>query len=79
MKKEVYEIKIKDYIQKKLKTFNIDKNSLDYKLFYETYRKTYYDEWQFNQIIGYLKLYRLGNCIYADYWKIDKQRIPLII
>lgn len=77
MNEEKYYEKLEKNIQKELNKYRgKSKNTDDYKNYEECIRGLNYRDWEFNQIVGYLKLYRLNSRIYADFWKIDKQRIP---
>ncbi len=38
------------------------------------YYKTIWNPWKYNDIIGYLNLYILGNQFRADLWKVEKER-----
>lgn len=37
--------------------------------------KKFGGQWEFNEIIGYIKLYSVGNQIRGEYFQIDKKRI----
>lgn len=37
--------------------------------------KNYGGAWQFNEIIGYIRLYFSGSQVLGDYWQIDAKRI----
>lgn len=37
--------------------------------------ESYGGAWNYNEIIGYLRLHFLGNQIRAEYWKVDRKRI----
>lgn len=38
------------------------------------HRKTYGGDWEFNEIIGYIKLYFMGTQVRGEYWSTDSKR-----
>jgi hypothetical protein len=76
MKQDTYENKLKQKLIREKAKYNLKKNNPNYELANEAIRKFAFREWNYNQIVGYLKLYRLGDNISADFWKIDNERIP---
>ncbi len=78
MTKETYDRKMKEIFEKEKRKFNLQEDDPNYNLALNSIREYKFRDWEFNQIIGFLKLYCNHNKtrIYADYWRIDKKRIP---
>lgn len=60
----------KKYQEFASKCYMIDKKDIDY--FFSQLNICY--PWKYNEIIGYLNLYILGNQLRIDYWKVNKKR-----
>lgn len=85
LKKEKYYKELEEY--KKVHLFGSDENEIKLKKkFYQKYpdRKILFEQhlnkvfgriWEYNEIIGYIKLYSVGNQIRGEYFQIDKKRI----
>ncbi len=76
MKKDVYKKKMKLKLAKEKDLYGVSENLPETDDAVRSIRRRIFRSWEYNQIIGYLKLYRLGNRVYADFWKINKSRIP---
>ena len=51
-------------------------NDPNLKTQYESHlRKSYGGSWEFNEIIGYIKLYFYGTQIRGEYWKVNAKKI----
>lgn len=77
MSEEDYYKRTENALQKEIKKYNLTKDNPNYEDVTDILKRQICREWEFNQIIGYLKLYRLNSKIYADFWKIDKKRMIL--
>jgi hypothetical protein len=77
MNPEGYKIRIEKSLQKSRDGLRLKKDNPNYEDVNDLLRKQICIEWEYNQIIGYLKLYRLNDRIYAEVWKIDKKRMSL--
>lgn len=38
-------------------------------------RKSYGEAWEYNEIIGYIRLYFFGNQIRGEYWAVNSKRV----
>lgn len=76
MQQDIYENRLEQKLIKERAKYKLNDDDPNYELANESIRKVVCREWDYNQIIGYLKLYRLFDKIYADFWKIDNERIP---
>ena len=74
-----FELELETRIQKKLKEVERYNKYPDFDNLVEHIRSREYRDWEYNQIIGYLKLFRQGSRIYAHIWKIERKRYPFII
>ena len=77
MNPEGYKIRIEKSLQKSRDGLRLKKDNPNYEDVNDLLRQQICIEWEYNQIIGYLKLYRLNDRIYAEIWKIDKRRMSL--
>lgn len=77
MNEELYEKKLNEVIEKEKKRYNYDPGIPNHDSLLRTINEISYRTWEFNQIIGYLKLFRFGDRIDADFWKISRQRLTL--
>lgn len=85
LEKEKYYKELEEY--KEVPLFGLNENEIKLKKeFYQKYpdRKILFEEhlnnvfggtWEYNEIIGYIKLYFVGNQIRGEYFQIDKKRI----
>ena len=78
MTKEVYDKKMELVLEREKKKYNLTNDDVNYNLTMKSIREYAFRDWEYNQIVGFLKLYCNNDKtrIYADYWKIDKKRIP---
>ncbi len=78
--KETYFLNMDDYIQKEMYSTERDvdfyKNNQPLKEQYEGYlRCAYGGPWEFNEIIGFIKIYFYGTQVRGEYWAVNTQRI----
>ncbi|MBE9480373.1 MAG: hypothetical protein IMY69_01605 [Bacteroidetes bacterium] len=75
-----FESEFEARIQRELKEHErYKKYPEDYNNLVDHIRNSRYRDWEYNQIVGYLKLYRINSRIYADIWKVERKRYSFII
>ena len=76
MKKEDYDRRMEEKLQREINRYGLDENNPNYKLAFDSINQNVYRSWQYNQIVGYFRLYKLSTEIYGEFWKIGNKRIP---
>ena len=76
MNEKDYDKRMEDLLLREKDRYGLDESNPNYKYAYDSILKNSYRTWQYNQIIGYYRLYRFFSKIYGEFWKIDKKRIP---
>lgn len=74
---EIYNSELNSHIEKQLNIADFVQNEdSDIKRSFEQYlRSTYGGAWEFNEIIGFIKLYFFGSQIRGEYWAVKAKRI----
>lgn len=71
----VYRLKKNDYYNSMMKHIDKVNSMMDIPMSTEYLRKNFGGDWQYNEIIGFLKFYQYGeNQIRCEYWETDSSR-----
>lgn len=77
MKEEDYDRRMDEKLQREINRYGLEEDNPNYKLAFYSIHKHVYRTWQYNQIVGYFRLYKFATEIYGKIWMIENKRIPL--
>jgi len=77
MSKEKYNKKAEILLEKEIKKYNLTEDNPNYELVVKQIKSNLIAPWEYNQIIGYIRLYKQVDTLRGDLWWINKKKITL--